>query len=84
MKSPGAYVHDLSLTWPCLHGPAFFRKALLLSDGLQPLEGWDAVGVNCKRGATTENQGTGAWYMAKGCMFDDCVSIICLDMTTPP
>ena len=29
----------------------------------------DAVGINCKKGATTENQGSGVEYMqAKGCI----------------
>ena len=32
-----------------------------LERGGMPLP--DAVGVNCKKGATTENQGTGASYM---------------------
>ena len=34
---------------------------------LSPGEGWkllhDSVGMNCKQGATTENQGTGVKYM---------------------
>ena len=25
---------------------------------LSPVEGWDAAGINCKKGTTTENQGT--------------------------
>ena len=51
--------------WPCVlseHPPR--------SGGISPGEGWDAatdaVGKNCKRGATTENQGAGAWYMCQG------------------
>ena len=44
----------------------------------------DAVGVNCKKSATTENQGTGVKYMATGCMLNDCVCVIELDMTTIP
>ena len=54
--------------------------------------------INCKKCATTENQGTGvkfekfkfgvsslAWVEAmEGCMFHDCVLVIRLDMTTPP
>ena len=31
--------------------------ALPRSGGLLPGEGWDAVAVNCKKGAITENQG---------------------------
>ena len=38
-------------------------------------EGWDAVGVNCEKSATTENQGAGVKYMGEGCMLDDCVYI---------
>ena len=38
---------------------------------------YDAVGVNCKHGATTENQGAGVMYMVnKECMLDDCVCVI--------
>ena len=29
-------------------------------------EGRDAVGINCKKGATTENQGSRVMYMGKG------------------
>ena len=35
-----------------------------LEMGGMPLH--DAVGVNCKRGAPTENYGAGAWYMGYG------------------
>ena len=35
-----------------------------LERGEMPLH--DAVVVNCKRGAATENQGAGAWYMGYG------------------
>ena len=28
----------------------------------------DAVGINCKHGATTENQGSGSSIWAKGCI----------------
>ena len=28
----------------------------------------DAVGIKCKKGATTENQGSGVKYMGKGCI----------------
>ena len=45
----------------------------------------DAVGINRKKGATTENQGSGVKYMGQGVYFDDCVCVfILLDMTTPP
>ena len=36
-----------------------------LSDGGMPLH--DAVGINCKKGATTENQGSGVKLWAKVC-----------------
>ena len=45
----------------------FFRTALPCSGGYRvegggvPLRG--AVGINCKKGATTENQGSGVKYM---------------------
>ena len=45
-----------------------------LERGGMPLD--DAVGVNCKMGATIGNQGTRAGVIwAKGCVFCDCVSI---------
>ena len=44
----------------------------------------DAVGINCKNGATTENQGSAIKYMGLGVYLDDCVYFIGLDMTTPP
>ena len=56
----------LSLTWLFLHGPAFVWTSSC-SGGSSPGEGWDAlhdvVGVYCKTGATTENQGDSAWYI---------------------
>ena len=36
----------------------------------------DTIRINYKKGATTENHGAGVKYMAKGCMFDDCVCVI--------
>ena len=36
----------------------------------------DAVVINCKKGATTENQGAGVNIWAKGCMLDDCVYVL--------
>ena len=33
----------------------------------------DAVGINCKNGATTENQGAGVKCMGLGVYVDDCV-----------
>ena len=50
-----------------LLGPVFFRTALPstggyhLDKGEMPLH--DAVGINCKKGATAENHGAGIKYM---------------------
>ena len=46
---------------------------------------YDAVRVNCKNGATTEDQGAGVKYIyiyiwAKGCMLGDSVCVLS-DMT---
>ena len=56
----------MSFTRPFLVGPMFFRTALPSSGdyhqerGGMPLH--DVVGINCKTGATTENQGSGVKY----------------------
>ena len=69
---------------------AIFALQCVLSDSppvlwwLSPGEGWDAVRTNCKKSTTTKNQGSGVKYIAKGCMLDDCMYVICLDMTTTP
>ena len=68
-------------------GTVFFRTALPCS-GCYYLERGgmqlhDAVGINCNKGATTENQGAGVKFMAKGCMLDDCMCVIWFDMTLP-
>ena len=46
----------------------------------------DALGVNCKGGVTTENQGSGADIWATGCVFHDWARVIRLDKGdfTPP
>ena len=68
MLSPGAYV-TMRLT------PAIFAWPGVLSDRppvlwwLSPGERRDSVGINCKKGATTENQGANVKYMAYG-MYD--------------
>ena len=36
----------------------------------------DAVGINCKKGATTENQGLGVEYMGYRVYLDDCVCVL--------
>ena len=50
----------------CLLGHVFFRTAHLGSGGYQQervgMQLHDAVGINCKKGATTENQGAGVKY----------------------
>ena len=52
---------------PFLLGPVFFRTALSCSGGYHMERGGmlvhDAVGINCKKGVTTENQGLGDKYM---------------------
>ena len=51
----------MSFTWPFLLGPVLFRTALRCSGGDHLERGGvplhDAVGINCKNGTTTENQG---------------------------
>ena len=37
---------------------------------------YDAVGMNCKKGATTENQGLGFKYMGYVVYLDDCVCVL--------
>ena len=65
-----ALVHK-PLTRPSLQGPVFFRTSLPcycvhhMERGGMPLH--DAVGINCKKGATTENQGSAVKYMV--CVF---------------
>ena len=72
----------MSFTRPFLLGPVFFRTALPCSGyhqerGGMPLH--DAVGINCKKVATTENQGAYVKYMAKGCML--MIVFVLSDMT---
>ena len=61
-------------------GPAFFRTAIPCSGcdhmekGGMPL--YDAVVINCKKGATTENQGSAIKYMGQGVYLDDCVCVL--------
>ena len=62
----------MSFARPFLLGPVFFRAALPRSGsyhmerGGMPLH--DVVGINFKKGATTENQGSAVKYMAKECI----------------
>ena len=77
VESPGTYV---TLIRKFLLGPVFFRISLPYSGGYHldrggmPLH--DAVGVNCKKDATTENQGADVKYMGLGVYVDDCVCVI--------
>ena len=70
----------MSFTRPYLLGPVFFRTALPCSDGYHLKRGGmpshDAVGINCKKGGTTENQGADLKYMGLGVYVDDCVCVI--------
>ena len=65
VESPGTYMNEFHE--PFLLGPVFFRTALPCSGvyhmerGVMPLH--DAVGINCKKGTTTENQGSAVKYM---------------------
>ena len=58
----------------------FFRTALPCSGGYQMERGGmplhDAVGVNCKKEATTENQGSCVKYMGSGVYLDACVCVL--------
>ena len=56
----------MSFTRPFLLGPVFFRTALPCSGGYHIESGGmplHVVGINCKKGATTENQGSAVKYM---------------------
>ena len=44
----------------------------------------DAVRINCKKGAITENKGAGVKYMGKTVYVDDCVCVIGPAKTTSP
>ena len=52
---------------PFLLDTVFFRTALPCSGGYHMERGWmplhDAVGINCKKGETTENKGSGVKHM---------------------
>ena len=72
-----------------LPAPVCCRTALPCSGGYHLEKGgmllYGTVGINCKKGATTKNQGIGAKYIwAKICMMDYCVSVVWFDMTTHP
>ena len=68
VESPGTYV-TMSFTRPFFLGPVFFRTALPCSGGYHLKGGGmllrDAVGINCEKGETAENQGTDVKYMGQ-------------------
>ena len=61
------HMYSMSFTWLFLLGTVFFRTDLPCSGGYHMERGGmplhNAVGLNCKRNATTENQGSGIKYM---------------------
>ena len=66
VESSGTYVLN-EFTRPFLLGTVFFPTALSCSGGYHMERGGvplhDAVGINCKQDATTENQGSCVKYM---------------------
>ena len=77
----------MSFTRPFLLGPVFFRTARPCSGGYHMERGGmqlhDVVGINCKKGTTTENQGSAVKYMGSGVYLDDCVCVLS-DLTWLP
>ena len=78
----------MSFTLPFLLGPVFFRTALPCSGGYHlervgiPLH--DVVGMNCKTGATTENQRVCVkWSICQGVYVDDCVCVVSYLISLP-
>ena len=57
----------MSFKRPFLLGPVLFWNTLLCSDGNHLERGGmplhDAIGINCRKGATTKYQGAGVKYM---------------------
>ena len=52
-----------------------------LSPGREGIQLHDAVGINCKKCVTTENQGSGVKYMGYGVYLDACVVCVLSDLT---
>ena len=78
MESPGTYVTERVSRGHfcfalCSFGPPSHAMVVITWRGM-PLH--DAVGINCKNGATTENQGSGVKYMGSGVYLDDCVCVL--------
>ena len=63
----------MSLTWPSLLGPVFFRTALPCSGGYHMERGemplHDAVGINCEIAQLLKINSQVSSIWAKGCIF---------------
>ena len=65
--------HAAIFAWHmCSFGPPS-RAHHMKRGGMQLHE---AAGINCKKGATTENQGSGVRDMGKGVYLDDCLCVL--------
>ena len=78
---PWCICNRMSFTRSFLLGRVFFPTALPCSGGYHLERGGiplhDAVGINCKKGATTEYHGADVKYIwAMVCMFDYCVCVL--------
>ena len=66
--------HVAIFAWPCVLSDHLNRSGRYhLERGGMPLH--DVVGINCKKGATTEYQGIDVKYMGEGVYVDDCVCV---------
>ena len=69
--------HTAIIAWPCIlsdHPPVLWW--------LSPGDGWDVVGVTVKREQLLKIKAQVSIIWAKGCILDECVCVICVDMTT--
>ena len=70
----------MSFTLPFLLDTVFCRTDFPCSGGYHLERGGMPlhyeVGINCKKSATTENQGSGVKYMGSGVYLDDCVCVL--------
>ena len=78
----------MSLTLPFLHGPAFFgppsRALVVISWREVRCRYMMRLGYTVKGALLLKIKELVPGIWAKGCVFDDCVSVIWLDMTTNP
>ena len=78
VESPGKCVTERSFTLPFLLDTVFIRTALPCSGGYHLESGGmplhDEVGINCKKGATTEIKSQESSIRAKGCI----LMIVCV------